>query len=199
MSKSVVSPQFRRVRVAVRLRPVLPEEARKGLSRELLSVDPELNVVTLRARNGSRGTQEYSFDRVFGTSVTQEGVFTGTGASTIVKAVLEGYNSTILAYGQTGSGKKYTMEGYDYDLGRRRQQEDKQPKARPKRTKKERLGLLPRCLETLFIGLEEKRTSGELDGDFIIKPLRALGVGNKRIPCAYNPAQCSILQADQAQ
>ena len=158
-------PQFRRVRVAVRLRPVLPEEARRGVSRDLLAVDSERNVVTLRARSGTRGTQEYTFDRVFGTGVTQEGVFSATGAPTIVKAVLDGYNSTILAYGQTGSGKTYTMEGYEYrasSQGPRKSQEgDKRPQAQPERTSNERLGLLPRCLETLFVGLEAKRKSGE--------------------------------------
>jgi len=29
----------------------------------------------------------------------------------VIKAVLEGFNGTVVAYGQTGSGKTYTMEG----------------------------------------------------------------------------------------
>lgn len=50
----------------------------------------------------------FTFDHVFGTTSTQEEIFSAVGESLIRKFV-EGYNITILAYGQTSSGKTYTM------------------------------------------------------------------------------------------
>ncbi|CAG9568243.1 putative kinesin [Leishmania major strain Friedlin] len=53
---------------------------------------------------------QYSFDRVFKPSATQEDVF-ATVAKGCVASVLDGMNSTVFAYGQTGSGKTYSITG----------------------------------------------------------------------------------------
>lgn len=47
------------------------------------------------------------FDRVFGSEVTQEGVWEYLSES--VNAFTQGYNVSVLAYGQSGAGKSYTM------------------------------------------------------------------------------------------
>jgi hypothetical protein len=47
-----------------------------------------------------------------GQDARQEDVYAGAAAS-LVGAVLEGFNATVLAYGQTGCGKTYTMEGWE--------------------------------------------------------------------------------------
>ena len=43
-------------------------------------------------------------------------LFEGEGAS-LVRAVLSGYNGTLVAYGQTGSGKTHTIAGVEGDEG----------------------------------------------------------------------------------
>ncbi|GAN10098.1 hypothetical protein MAM1_0320d09634 [Mucor ambiguus] len=50
----------------------------------------------------------FTFDHVFGTTSTQNEIFSTLGDS-LIRKFIEGYNITILAYGQTSSGKTYTM------------------------------------------------------------------------------------------
>ena len=54
-----------------------------------------------------QGRKAFTFDRVFGEDVYQEGIWEYLQES--VNAFLQGYNVSILAYGQSGSGKSYTM------------------------------------------------------------------------------------------
>lgn len=49
----------------------------------------------------------FVFDRVFGETVDQAGVWEYLSES--VNAFVQGYNVSILAYGQSGAGKSYTM------------------------------------------------------------------------------------------
>ena len=49
----------------------------------------------------------YSFDKIFPESSDQEDIY--ASVSSLVKATVNGYNTTIFAYGCTGSGKSYTM------------------------------------------------------------------------------------------
>ncbi|KAK7891253.1 hypothetical protein WMY93_023216 [Mugilogobius chulae] len=53
--------------------------------------------------------KKFQFDKVYGSSSTQEEVFAGT--LPVISSCVDGYNVCILAYGQTGSGKTYTMMG----------------------------------------------------------------------------------------
>ena len=68
--------------------------------------------------DGSAGTRKtvsavddksFSFDKVFRDTTTQEDVY--QSVSSLVKATVRGYNTTIFAYGSTGSGKSHTMTG----------------------------------------------------------------------------------------
>ena len=61
-------------------------------------------------------TQNFSFDRIFPISSTQEEVFSSTSKD-IIDSVVKGYNGTIMAYGQTSSGKTYTMKGENDSIG----------------------------------------------------------------------------------
>uniref|UniRef100_A0A8C0IKJ2 Kinesin family member 7 n=1 Tax=Chelonoidis abingdonii TaxID=106734 RepID=A0A8C0IKJ2_CHEAB len=89
------------VRVAVRIRPLLPKELLHG-HEACLHGDPETNEVTL-GRN-----RHFHFDAVFTESSNQESVYDAC-VQPLVKAFFEGFNVTVFAYGQTGSGKTYTI------------------------------------------------------------------------------------------
>lgn len=51
----------------------------------------------------------WEFDRVFGTTSTQEEIF--EHVQPVIMSCVDGYNVCLMAYGQTGSGKTYTMYG----------------------------------------------------------------------------------------
>jgi hypothetical protein len=51
----------------------------------------------------------YTFDKIFPELTSQEDIY--RSVSSMVKATVRGYNTTIFAYGCTGSGKSYTMTG----------------------------------------------------------------------------------------
>eukprot|EP01018_Ginkgo_biloba_P028244 Gb_36421 [translate_table: standard] len=61
------------------------------------------------AKQGKDARKTFAFNKVFGSSATQEEVFLDT--QPLIRSVLDGYNVCIFAYGQTGSGKTYTMAG----------------------------------------------------------------------------------------
>ncbi|XP_028563056.2 kinesin-like protein KIF7 [Podarcis muralis] len=89
------------VRVAVRIRPLLPKERLHG-HQTCLQGDPETKEVTLgRSRH-------FHFDTVFTESSDQESVYAAC-VQPLVEAFFEGFNVTVFAYGQTGSGKTYTI------------------------------------------------------------------------------------------
>ncbi|XP_075753201.1 kinesin-like protein KIF7 isoform X3 [Pelodiscus sinensis] len=89
------------VRVAVRIRPLLPKELLHG-HETCLHGNPETKEVTL-GRN-----RHFHFDAVFTESSDQESVY-GACVQPLVEAFFEGFNVTVFAYGQTGSGKTYTI------------------------------------------------------------------------------------------
>ena len=84
------------VRVGVRIRPLLAAEKHQGVC--LASHSDS----TVFLRN-----QQYTFDHVFGTGVSQGELYALTAAP-MLKSFLDGFNVTIMAYGQTGSGKSFT-------------------------------------------------------------------------------------------
>ncbi|XP_062998619.1 kinesin-like protein KIF7 [Elgaria multicarinata webbii] len=89
------------IRVAVRIRPLLPKERLHG-HQMCLRGDPETKDVTL-GRN-----RHFQFDTVFTESSDQESVYAAC-VQPLVEAFFEGFNVTVFAYGQTGSGKTYTI------------------------------------------------------------------------------------------
>ncbi|XP_074090208.1 kinesin-like protein KIF7 isoform X2 [Macrotis lagotis] len=89
------------VRVALRVRPLLPKELLHG-HQSCLQVEPEECRVIL-GRNRS-----FDFDVVFAEMSGQEMVYQ-TCVQPLLEAFFEGFNVTVFAYGQTGSGKTYTI------------------------------------------------------------------------------------------
>ncbi|OQU81751.1 hypothetical protein SORBI_3006G112800 [Sorghum bicolor] len=74
-----------------------------GENGEILIVNPQ--------KQGKDGRKIFTFNKIFGPSVSQSEVFADT--QPLIRSVMDGYNVCIFAYGQTGSGKTYTMSGPD--------------------------------------------------------------------------------------
>ncbi|PNS14702.1 Kinesin-like protein kif7 [Sphaceloma murrayae] len=122
------------VKVAIRVRPPLAPE------------DPGYDLIPQRFRGSTcevtspsnvviqspQGKKLFVFDRVFGDSVGQQGVWDYISDS--VDSFVQGYNVSILAYGQSGAGKSYTM-------GTSGPEEQDDPRQR---------GIVPRAAAALF-------------------------------------------------
>ena len=89
------------VRVAVRIRPLVPKE-RLEQCRSCVRVFVDERQVVVGKDRG------FSFDFVFGEDSSQRLVFDNACAP-LVQRCFQGYNATVFAYGQTGSGKTFTM------------------------------------------------------------------------------------------
>ena len=98
-----------RLKVAIRLRPFLPNEneSNTGIN---MNPDDDRTIVISKSLKTFKGT----FDKILSTNSTQKDVFE------FIKPCLfniqKGINCTILTYGQTGSGKTYTMFGGDWSF-----------------------------------------------------------------------------------
>ncbi|KOM54322.1 hypothetical protein LR48_Vigan10g021400 [Vigna angularis] len=95
------------IRVYCRLRPFLPGQKEKQSIVEHIG-ETEL-VVANPSKPGKEGLRTFKFNKVFGPTSTQAGVYADIQA--FIRSVLDGYNVCIFAYGQTGSGKTFTMSG----------------------------------------------------------------------------------------
>ncbi|XP_012268166.2 chromosome-associated kinesin KIF4 [Athalia rosae] len=118
------------VRVALRIRPLVPTEIDNGcqICLSTLSDQPQVQVL---------GTDKaFTFNHVFPPEVDQD-TFYNTAVKGMIKNLFEGYNVTILAYGQTGSGKTHTM-GTTYSGG------------------DEEMGVIPRAISEIFKIVEDK-------------------------------------------
>ncbi|XP_030059293.1 kinesin-like protein KIF7 [Microcaecilia unicolor] len=89
------------VRVAVRIRPLLPKELLHG-HQSCLRVEPQGQRVTLGH------SRHFHFQHVLDGSCEQDSVYK-TCVQPLVEAFFQGFNATVFAYGQTGSGKTYTI------------------------------------------------------------------------------------------
>ncbi|KAM6202039.1 kinesin-like protein KIF7 [Rhynchocyon petersi] len=89
------------VRVALRVRPLLPKELLHG-HQSCLQVEPECGRVTLGR------DRHFGFHVVLAEDSGQEAVYQAC-VQPLLEAFFEGFNATVFAYGQTGSGKTYTM------------------------------------------------------------------------------------------
>ncbi len=95
------------VRVFARVRPFLPAD---GLDLTCLP-DPTISVrpdgvsakISRPSDDRAADEQNFTFDKVFGPSCSQEAVF--QEVSEFVQSALDGYNVCLFSYGQTGSGK----------------------------------------------------------------------------------------------
>ncbi|KAJ2865443.1 hypothetical protein GGH94_002212 [Coemansia aciculifera] len=89
------------VRVALRIRPLSPQEHASGET-ECVTQLPGVPQIVIGA------DRAFTFDYVFSPEVSQEQVY-DDAIGPLVDQFLQGYNATILAYGQTGSGKTFSM------------------------------------------------------------------------------------------
>ena len=98
-----------RLKVAIRLRPFLPNEneSNTGIN---MNPDDDKTIVISKSLKTFKGT----FDKILSTNSTQKDVF--NFIRPCLDNIQKGINCTILAYGQTGSGKTYTMFGGDWSF-----------------------------------------------------------------------------------
>uniref|UniRef100_J3LB34 Kinesin motor domain-containing protein n=1 Tax=Oryza brachyantha TaxID=4533 RepID=J3LB34_ORYBR len=96
------------IRVYCRIRPFRPGEDDKSSSVEYIGDNGEL-VLSNPTKQGKEGGKNFTFNKVFGPTTTQDAVF--KDIQPLIRSVLDGYNVCIFAYGQTGSGKTHTMMG----------------------------------------------------------------------------------------
>ncbi|KAM6257350.1 kinesin-like protein KIF7 isoform 4-T4 [Porphyrio hochstetteri] len=89
------------VRVAVRVRPLLPREALRG-HRPCLRGDAATGEVALGRR------RRFRFAAVLPEAAGQAAVYRAC-VQPLLRAFFRGFNATVFAYGQTGSGKTYTI------------------------------------------------------------------------------------------
>lgn len=112
-------------------------------------------------------SQKFTFDQVFEMKTSQEQVYT-YAAKPVILQVVEGYNGTIFAYGQTSAGKTYTMEGPDY-------------------SDKERRGIIPRMIDTLF----ETIYSANQNIEFTVQ-VSMLEIYNEKIRDLLDPTRLDL-------
>ncbi|KAK7305290.1 hypothetical protein VNO77_43193 [Canavalia gladiata] len=98
------------IRVYCRVRPFLPGQSNGPSTVDYIGENGDMMIVN-PLKQGKDARRVFSFNKVFGTSVTQEQIYADT--QSLIRSVLDGYNVCIFAYGQTGSGKTYTMSGPD--------------------------------------------------------------------------------------
>lgn len=128
------------VQVAVRVRPMLPQEAGNTQCVEVLSSNSnDLNIIRLGGEQGPK----FTFDEIFPTSTKQINVYTDR-VLPLVRSCMEGYNATILAYGQTGSGKTHTIMGPSASLAASVQDEIN-------------AGVIPRAIQNMFSLLQQAK------------------------------------------
>uniref|UniRef100_A0A8C4X2V4 Kinesin motor domain-containing protein n=1 Tax=Erpetoichthys calabaricus TaxID=27687 RepID=A0A8C4X2V4_ERPCA len=127
------------VRVAVRIRPLLPKEILHNQHVCVRVVPNSQQVIIGKDR-------AFTFDFVFGQKSAQDEVYASC-IKPLVLSFLEGYNVTIFAYGQTGSGKTYTLGGGHVVAA-----------------SDEEKGIIPRAIHEIFQSIAENHNT-----DFTVK------------------------------
>lgn len=149
---SVMDGVTDRVKVAVRVRPLMPHEVERS-DKEAVMVAADgsfLQCVTVGA--GDREMRKnYKFDLCLSPEAQQLDVFEATGVRQLVDSALAGYAATVFAYGQTGSGKTYTMAGMEERLASDEWLE------RERHGGESRDGIIPRAARYLFEDLLNAR------------------------------------------
>ncbi|GMJ02890.1 kinesin-like protein 1, ARABIDOPSIS KINESIN-LIKE PROTEIN 1 [Hibiscus trionum] len=98
------------IRVYCRVRPFLQGQANGQSTIDHIGENGNIMIVN-PLKQGKDARKVFSFNKVFGTNVSQEQIYIDT--QPLIRSVLDGFNVCIFAYGQTGSGKTYTMSGPD--------------------------------------------------------------------------------------
>ncbi|CAJ1056137.1 kinesin-like protein KIF21A isoform X4 [Xyrichtys novacula] len=127
------------VRVALRIRPQLAREKIEGCHICTYVMPGEPQVILGKDKS-------FTYDYMFDMDSQQDSIYT-TCTEKLIDGCFEGYNATVFAYGQTGSGKTYTMgTGFDVNI------------------MEEELGIIPRAVQHLFKGIEERRQAAQEQG-----------------------------------
>uniref|UniRef100_A0A3Q3JAJ6 Kinesin motor domain-containing protein n=1 Tax=Monopterus albus TaxID=43700 RepID=A0A3Q3JAJ6_MONAL len=125
--------------LSTRIRPQLAKEKMEGCHICTYVMPGEPQVVLGKDKT-------FSYDYVFDIDTQQETVYTYC-TERLIEGCFEGYNATVFAYGQTGSGKTYTMgTGFDVNI------------------RDDELGIVPRAVNHLFRGIEERRQAATEQG-----------------------------------
>ena len=98
------------IKVVCRFRPLNAKELQISNS---ICVDILPGKRSVSVPQGNCSPLVFTLDYIFSPSVSQEEVYEISSKS-IIEAVLEGFNGTVLAYGQTSSGKTFTMSGASF-------------------------------------------------------------------------------------
>ena len=132
---SVVPAKISSIKVAIRLRPLLPHE-----DFEYWSINVNKNLISSKSENNKNNEtftsnktnkshsfqhnmylnqllldnifvpQSFKFDKIFTKDITSEKIYLDI-CQDVIKSFINGINGTIFVYGQTTSGKTYTMLG----------------------------------------------------------------------------------------
>ena len=100
-----------RVRVAVRIRPLVAHEANQVPS--VRCIDRGALEITTPSAGGVSTIKKFDFDLCLGPSSTEDAVFEALGAKALLERSLRGIKATVFAYGATGSGKTHTILGHE--------------------------------------------------------------------------------------
>ena len=162
---SNIIPKTSTIKVAIRLRPLLPHE-----DFEYWSINTNKNLISSKSENNIKNSDEsftsnksnkmnimpkdmylnqllldnifvpqsFKFDKIFTKEITSEKIYLDI-CQDVIESFIKGINGTIFVYGQTTSGKTYTMLGnVDYP------------------------GILPCSLKNLFDLLEKEKKEKNL-------------------------------------
>lgn len=140
-----------RIQVAIRIRPLLPEEHEHGNTK--LKIDSKNNQI-IAFKEKLDVQKGFKFDTILDPYDSQADVFHKTKVHNIVQRVLDGFNATIFAYGQTSTGKTYTMEGFQYIT-------DDHGRPIPDLLDDTNIGISPRVIKRLFALIYEKEQEEE--------------------------------------
>ncbi|KAJ9536971.1 hypothetical protein OSB04_029704 [Centaurea solstitialis] len=94
-----------RINVAVRARPLSPEDAKTSPWR-----------ISGNSISFANPSSKFDFDRIFSEDCSTFDVYESR-TKDIVSAAIGGFNGTVFAYGQTNSGKTHTMRGSSVEPG----------------------------------------------------------------------------------
>ncbi|XP_068719080.1 chromosome-associated kinesin KIF4-like [Montipora capricornis] len=153
-------PETIPVRVALRIRPLVPKEIGDGCKECIRCIPGQPQVVMGEDK-------AFTYDYVFQTFSKQEDLYNKTVVP-LVEGFFKGYNATVLAYGQTGSGKTFSM-GTAFTLCNETD---------------ETKGVIPRLIETIFQWIEQRKNETE----FFLKA-SFLEIHNGEIHDLLNPCQ----------
>lgn len=166
------------VKVALRIRPLVPREKADAC------------VECLRTVNGQQvilgKDKAFTYDYVFSQLSPQVEVYE-TAVQSLLGALFNGYNATVLAYGQTGSGKTYSMgSGYQSLCSATSNlTPDTNLNGAIISSDFDNVGVIPRVLNDLFTRIEEEQRANK-DAKFSVK-VSFVEVYNEEIKDLFNP------------